>query len=123
MIERDGRNVLEPQAPGGEQPPVTREHAALPVDQNGRVEAEGRDAVGDARDLASRVYARVSGIGRERVRGQPADMKPRGRLIAMSLESCPLSVPGRLTKPRSAKPRILSASPQSLKNKRRTNNI
>ena len=99
MIERDGRNLPQAQAPGGEQPPVTRQHPALPVDQNGRVEAEGRDAVGDAGDLASRVYARVSGIGRERVRGKPADMKPRGRLIATGHEDCPLSVPGRLTNP------------------------
>ena len=79
MVERDGRNLLEPQAPGGEHPAMAREDAAFLVDEDRDVEPEGRDAVGDAGDLAGDMNARVSRIGRQSLDRQPADRDPRGR--------------------------------------------
>ena len=51
MVERDRGNLLEPEAPGRERPPVAREHAAALVDEDRDIEPERRDAVGDAGDL------------------------------------------------------------------------
>ena len=85
MVERDGRNLGKAEATGGEQPRVARDDAALAVDQDRDVEAERRDAVGDAGDLADRMQAGVAGVGLERLDRQPADLDPRGRLFRLQI--------------------------------------
>ena len=52
---------------------MARQNGALAVDQNRDVEPEGRNAVGDAGDLAGAMNARVSWIGRQTLDRQPAD--------------------------------------------------
>ena len=79
MVERDRGYVLKPEAPGGEEPAMTREDAALRVDENRDVEPERRDAVGDAGDLPGGMNARVSLIGPQSLDRQPADRNPLAR--------------------------------------------
>ena len=73
VAERDRRRLAEPQALGRKQPAMTRQHAALLIHQYRDVEAERRDAVGDAGDLPGGMNARISLIGRQRLDRQPAD--------------------------------------------------
>jgi len=65
MLERDCRDFAEAQSPGGEDAAMARQNGARAVDQNRDVEPEGRNAVGDAGDLAGAMNARVFWIGRQ----------------------------------------------------------
>ncbi len=89
MVERDRRDFGKAQAPGGEQPPVARDDAALAVDQDRHIEAERLDAVGDPPHLALRMQARVARVGLERLDRQPAHRDPRGLFrVRLALEVC-----------------------------------
>ena len=79
MVERDRRDLLEPEAPGREHPPVAGQHAAAPVDEDRHDEPERRDALGDAHDLPEGMNAGVPAVGPQSLERQPADLDPRGR--------------------------------------------
>ena len=100
---------------------MARQHAALLVDEDRDVESEGRNAVGDAGDLPGGMHARVSLVRDEGVEGQPADRKPRGRSIPIGHEGLPfIGSEAVRQNPRSAKLRIVFASPRAIKNEKRT---
>ena len=101
MVERDGRNLGKAEATGGEQPGMAGDNSALAVDQDRDVEAERRDAVGDAGDLAGRMQAGVAGVGLERSTGSQrtsiraagcSGFRLRSGSVCMSASCCSLRI-------------------------------
>ena len=90
MVERDRRNFGKAEAPRREDAPVAGDDPAVGVDQDGHVEAEGFDAVGDAADLPGGMKAGVARIGRQSVDWPPADRDPRLRAcrFRLALDVC-----------------------------------
>ena len=87
VVERNRRRLLEAEALCGEQAAVAGENHALAVDQDRRVEAERRNALGDAGDLRGRMGAGVARVGGQRRERTPDDRdRPGGAARAPSAD-------------------------------------
>ena len=87
VVERDRRRLLEAEVLGGEQAAVAGENHACVVDEDRRVEAERRNALGDAGDLLGGMDAGVARVGSERGQRPPDDGdRPGGAARAPSAD-------------------------------------